>query len=119
VPAFRPRWSRSVSTPANRSRSSQRNTIARQRKSSRSSATRPHGALPERRVPRDACFLDESIDSPEISMTLRNAGANVITFTERFERGTEDEIWLGQIREAAPHWLGHGGDAQRNGKDRG
>ena len=36
-------------------------------------------------------------------MTLRNAGANVIAFTERFERGTEDEIWLGQIRDR--NWL--------------
>jgi PIN like domain len=54
-------------------------------------------------VPREACFLDESIDSPEIAVTLRHAGVNVITFTERFARGTEDEIWLDQVRDRG--WL--------------
>ncbi len=54
-------------------------------------------------MPREACFLDESIDSPEIAITLRNAAVNVITFTERFARGAEDEVWLGQVRDRG--WL--------------
>jgi len=34
---------------------------------------------------------------------LRNAGVNVIAFTDRFERGTEDEVWLAQVRNR--NWL--------------
>jgi hypothetical protein len=34
---------------------------------------------------------------------LRNGGANVIAFTERFERGTDDEVWLGEVRDKG--WL--------------
>lgn len=34
---------------------------------------------------------------------LRAGGVNVIGFTERFARGTEDEIWLGEVRDRG--WL--------------
>ena len=34
---------------------------------------------------------------------MRNAGVNVITFTERFERGTDDETWLSEVRDR--RWL--------------
>lgn len=54
-------------------------------------------------MPADPCFLDESIDSPEVALALRNAGVNVITFTERFERGTDDETWLSEVRDR--RWL--------------
>lgn len=50
-------------------------------------------------MPSDPCFLDESIDSPEVALVLRNAAVNVIRFTERFARGTEDETWLTEVRD--------------------
>jgi hypothetical protein len=50
-------------------------------------------------VPSDPCFLDESIDSPEVALVLPNAAVNVIRFAERFARGTEDETWLTEVRD--------------------
>ena len=34
---------------------------------------------------------------------MRDGGVNVIAFTERFARGTEDETWLAQVRDRG--WL--------------
>ena len=41
-------------------------------------------------------FLDESLDSPTIAQTLRDAGAEVERATDRFPRGTLDEVWLAE-----------------------
>lgn len=38
-----------------------------------------------------------------MALVLRNAGVNVISFTERFARGTDDETWLSQVRDRG--WL--------------
>ena len=38
-----------------------------------------------------------------MTRTLRNAGVNVIAFPERFTRGTDDEVWLAEVRDRK--WL--------------
>lgn len=38
-----------------------------------------------------------------MALVLRNAGVNVITFTERFSRGTHDELWLKEVHDRG--WL--------------
>jgi len=38
-----------------------------------------------------------------VALALRNAGVNVIAFTERFDRGTDDETWLSQVGDR--RWL--------------
>ena len=39
-------------------------------------------------------FLDESLDSETVAINLRQSGANVVRASDRFPRGTEDEVWL-------------------------
>lgn len=41
-------------------------------------------------------FLDESLDSMTVAAALRDAGATVERATERFPRGTPDEVWLAE-----------------------
>lgn len=49
------------------------------------------------RPPEGLClFLDESLDSPTIAAALTGAGAEVVRLTQRFPRGTQDEVWLAE-----------------------
>ena len=41
-------------------------------------------------------FVDESLDSNSVVSALRDAGAAVERLTERFPKGTLDEIWLAE-----------------------
>ena len=41
-------------------------------------------------------FLDESLDSLSVVTALREAGAAVERLTERFPKGTQDEVWLAE-----------------------
>ena len=41
-------------------------------------------------------FLDESLDSLTVVTALREAGAAVIRLTERFDKGTPDQVWLAE-----------------------
>jgi hypothetical protein len=41
-------------------------------------------------------FVDESLDSLSVVAALRDAGAIVQRLTERFPRGTPDEVWLAE-----------------------
>lgn len=56
----------------------------------RSAASSSSGKRPEPLV----FFLDESLDGPTVSAALREAGATIVRATERFDRGTPDEVWL-------------------------
>jgi len=39
-------------------------------------------------------FLDESLDNLTVATALREAGARVERSTDRFAKGTRDEVWL-------------------------
>lgn len=41
-------------------------------------------------------FVDESLDSLSLVAALRDAGATVQRLTERFPKGTPDEVWLAE-----------------------
>lgn len=60
------------------------------------SGTRSAASSTARRPEPLVFFLDESLDSPTIAVALRDAGANIERATERFPRGTPDEVWLAE-----------------------
>jgi len=39
-------------------------------------------------------FVDESLDNLVVVDALRNAGVDVRRLTQKFERGTDDQVWL-------------------------
>jgi len=41
-------------------------------------------------------FVDESLDSLSVVSALRDAGATVQRLTDRFPKGTPDEVWLAE-----------------------
>jgi predicted nuclease of predicted toxin-antitoxin system len=60
------------------------------------SGTRSAASSTKRPLESLVFFLDESLDGPTVSTALREAGASVERATERFPRGTADEIWLAE-----------------------
>lgn len=69
----------------------------------RRSGTRSAASSTSRPLEPVTFFVDESLDSLSVVNALREAGASVVRLTDRFPRGTPDDVWLAEA--GRNHWV--------------